>query len=399
MGRNLNLRSLAPALVLVILALGVMACSSSREPSPDAGVASAATSTTPRPANQPLPATPVANSPWEAEWKKTVAAAKREGKAVLSGPPGEDWRKALLSFERDFPDIRVEYIGSNSRDFWPRLLRERELGQYLWDLRVGGPDPQVFAARDRGVLDSVRPLLLLPEVVDEGKWFGGFKGLFVDKERKYIAGFLAYASAAIFVNRDVISEAEFRSDADLLNPRWKGKIVLQDPRGGAGLGSMTVLLAVHGEPFVRDLLSQQNVVVTSDVRQQAEWVVRGRYPIGIGVLPDQLLNLKEQGLKLNVQRLKEGSVGFSTGFGGIQLINRAPHPNAATVFINWLLQQKTQSRLTQALRLNSRRLDVPPGDLESVIDAKRIQDYVPHQSEELLPLRQRSVALAAKLLR
>ncbi len=303
-----------------------------------------------------------------------------------------------MTFEQDFPEIAVEYTGANSRDFWPRMFRERELGQYLWDLRVGGPDPQVYEARDNGMLDPVRPLLLLPEVTEDNSWFGGFNSLFVDKEQKYIAGFLAYSSALVFVNREIIPETEFRSDKDLIDPRWRGKIVLQDPRGGAGLGSMTVLLAVHGEQFVRDLLSNQDVAVTGDNRQQAEWVIRGRYPIGIGVLPDQLMYLRQSGLEFNVQRLQEGSAGLSVGFGGIQLMNRAPHSNAAKVYINWLLSQKAQKSVTEALRLNSRRLDVPTGNPETVIDPDRLEDFVPHQYEHFLQLRQRSVELASKFL-
>ena len=386
MRSNRRFRSFQFALILALL--GLIGCSSAKDPAQAAAP------------DQAIAGTAAANNilPWEADWNKMIAAAKQEGEVALSGPPGEGWRKALMSFEQDFPGIRVQYTGSNSRDFWPRLQRERELGQYLWDLRVGGPDPQVFEARDKGVLDPIRPLLLLPEVADESKWVGGFKGLFVDKEQKYVAGFLAFLSSVILVNRDVVPETEFRSDEDLLDPRWKGKIVLQDPRGGSGLGSITILLAVHGESFVRDLLSRQHLVVTSDVRQQAEWVVRGRYPIGIGVLPDQLLILKEQGLKFNVQRLKQGAVGLSAGFGGIQFFNRAPHPNAARVYINWLLQRQSQMRLTQVLETNSRRVDVPVGDLESAVDPNRIEAYIPHQFETMLPVRQRALELAMKLL-
>ena len=388
-----------PGLLAVIWILGGMACSFPEKPGSDAKLHPAATSVRALPAESDPAAEFGKASEREGEWEEAVRAARQEGKLVLCGPPGETWRRTLLTFEQDFPGIRVEYTGLNSRDFWPRMFRERELGQFLWDLRVGGPDPQVYEARDKAALDPIRPLLLLPEVVDEGKWLGGVEALFVDKEKKYIAGFLSYASSVVYVNRDVISYAEFRSDKDLTDPRWKGKIVLQDPRGGSGLGSMAVLLAVQGEQFVRDLLTKQDVVVTSDIRQQAEWVVRGRYPIGIGVLPDQLLDLKEQGLNFNVRRLKEGSAGLSVGFGGLQLINRSPHAGAARVFLNWVLTQKTQSRLTQALKLNSRRLDVPPGDPEVLVDPSEGRNYIPHQSEEYLYLRQRGAELAAQLLK
>ena len=49
-----------------------------------------------------------AQTEWEREWQKTVAAAKQEGKVVVSGPTRELWRKVLVSFEQEFPGIRVE---------------------------------------------------------------------------------------------------------------------------------------------------------------------------------------------------------------------------------------------------------------------------------------------------
>src|ERR671932_356630 len=61
----------------------------------------------------------------QAEWDRTMAAARQEGKLALSGPPGQLWRDALLTFERDYPEIKVEFTGQNSRDFWPRVAQER----------------------------------------------------------------------------------------------------------------------------------------------------------------------------------------------------------------------------------------------------------------------------------
>ena len=102
---------------------------------------------------------------------------------VISGPTREVWRNVLTTFEKEFPEIKVEYTGGNSRNFWPRVFRERELDQHLWDLRIGGADPQVYEAKSRGVLDPVRPLLLLPEVVDGDVWFGGLDGAFLTRKK------------------------------------------------------------------------------------------------------------------------------------------------------------------------------------------------------------------------
>src|SRR3989339_145884 len=75
------------------------------------------------------------------EWKKVLEAAKKEGKIVISGSPGEGWRKSFVDmFQQEYPEIRVEYSGGSGRSFGARLRKEREMGKKLWDLRLGGAD-------------------------------------------------------------------------------------------------------------------------------------------------------------------------------------------------------------------------------------------------------------------
>ena len=55
---------------------------------------------------------------------------------------------------------------------------------------------------------------------------------------------------------------------------------------------------------------------------------------------------------------------MSSAFGSLALINRAPHPNAAKVFINWLLSREGQTLFQKVISVpgdarNSRRIDVP----------------------------------------
>jgi ABC-type Fe3+ transport system substrate-binding protein len=208
----------------------------------------------------------------------------------------------------------------------------------------------------------------------------------------------AVAQSNLRVNRDVIPETELRTPRELVDPRWKGQIVLNDPRSGSGTAVLGSFLVAYGEDLVRDILGKQEVVVTRDTRQQVEWVVRGRYPIGIGVVPRDLAIFRQQGLGLNVRPLREPAT-ILTSSGGIMLLNRAPHPNAARVFINWLLTRDAQSRITQKLgEYNSARLDVPPVDPESYPDAARLNEYINTQSETILPQLQRAESLAKELL-
>jgi ABC-type Fe3+ transport system substrate-binding protein len=327
-----------------------------------------------------------------------VASARQEGKVSVSGPTAEVWRKALSAFQDDYPGIRVEYTGGDSRAFWPKLAQERSGDQYLWDLRIGGPDPQVFDARDSGLIDPVRPLLFLPEVVDESKWSGGWDAFYADSGKQYLPGFLGSVSKAAYLNTALASPEEVKSEHDLLDPRWKGKIVIQDPRGGAGLAIVTTFLQAHGEPFVRALLSQ-DLIVSGDNRQIAEWLVRARYPIAVGVRTSDLVTFFQQGLGQDVKPIAGMRAhALSIGSGGIQLINRAPHPSAAKLYINWLLTQRTQQMITQTVLDNSRRVDVPPGDPDATPDPTKMSLYVAHQTEELLPARRKAQQIAAELL-
>jgi iron(III) transport system substrate-binding protein len=339
----------------------------------------------------------VAPRPDSGSWDETLAAARREGALVLSVTTGQLWRDLLTTFTQDYPEIRLELTGQLAGDFWPRLRQERAAGQYVWDLRVAGFGTDGFHERDAGTLDPIRPRLR-PDIADDSKWLGGLEALFVDKDKQYMPGYLANLQSNIAINRELIPPAELSSGKDLADPRWKGKIVMQDPRNsGAGNAMLAVLLGAYGEPFVRDLLSRQDVVAAGDHRQIAEWVIRGRYPIGVGLSNERLLPFKEQGLGQHVVQLAE-PLNVSSGTGGLLLINRAPHPNAATVFVNWLLSRDVQARIAPAVAYNSRRLDVSPTDPATAANPARLQEYIHDQDEQTIPLKERALALAKELV-
>src|SRR5712692_9943708 len=150
---------------ILVLALMLGACGSaistgSGAPAPKSRAVSAPASAAPAPAST-------------ADWNAVVAAAKKEGRVAVGGPLGQAWRDALTMFSQQYADIRMEFFGASTTDFWPRVEREQGSGQFLWDVQVGGIGPDTFQVRDNGLLDPVRPLMTLPEVVDGSKWLGG----------------------------------------------------------------------------------------------------------------------------------------------------------------------------------------------------------------------------------
>jgi iron(III) transport system substrate-binding protein len=315
-------------------------------------------------------------------WDRALAAARQEGRVIVLGPPGDTYRAAIATFQEAHPDVQLDFTGVNPRDVIARLLAERDAGQYLVDVYVGGPDTAHSQLKPKGALAPLKPALVRPDVLQDSLWVGGFDAGFMDQEGQYVYAFQGFLGPLIWVNRGAVPEGELSRFEQLLDPRWKGKIVWDDPRtAGSGRPDLAHLLMVLGEDFVRRLL-QQDLVVTSDRRQLSEWLVRGTYPIAGGVDVASLLPFKRQGLGLNVLPLdKESEAGsrLRPGFGNVALFQGAPHPNAASVFVNWLLSKEAQTAWVRETQNNSRRIDVD-GPAESAPDPKGTYRLVNHEA-------------------
>jgi iron(III) transport system substrate-binding protein len=111
----------------------------------------------------------------------------------------------------------------------------------------------------------------------------------------------------------------------------------------------------------------QEPMITAEARPQVDWLVRGQYPIALSPGPATLVEYRKQGVGRNVRPLDVASeAGHRLAMvRAIALINRAPHPNAAKVFINWTLSREGQAHYSSLLEEYSRRLDVGgPEDMQ-----------------------------------
>jgi iron(III) transport system substrate-binding protein len=344
-----------------------------------------------------LVAAPAFGQDWKADWDKTVVAAKKEGALVLSVPSGNIWRGYLMAFGKAYPEIKVEMTPFASRDYWPRVVKEREAGQYLWDLRVGGADALAYRLRDQGHMQEIRSLLVLPEVTDESKWIGGFNRMFLDKEKKYFPAFIANVSQTANYNSKFVPKTP--TIEDLLKPEWVGKMSMADPRGGSALNSLAVMTKVHGEGMVRKFMVDQQMVITSDPRQQLKWLVSGRYPVAFGLPSATFVEYENRGGSVAEFKDVDGLKQWAPGVGALQLTTRAPHPNAVKVFVNWILTRDVQAALAPAVKLNSMRNDVPVAAPDIALDVARLGDYHGTQDEAIEPYMKRTQDLLKEILK
>jgi iron(III) transport system substrate-binding protein len=105
--------------------------------------------------------------------------------------------------------------------------------------------------------------------------------------------------------------------------------------------------------------------VDRDLRRQVEWIAHGRYPILIGPSEAPVGQLEREGVDLGrVTEFTDIGGNITSSSGNVMLVNRAPHPNAAKVFINWLLTRDGQTAFSTAFAYPSRRVDVPTDHLD-----------------------------------
>ncbi|HEV8725992.1 MAG TPA: extracellular solute-binding protein [Candidatus Binatia bacterium] len=304
---------------------------------------------------------------WQQEWEKTLEAAKKEGQVVvyISG-----YDAVLADFEKEFPEIKVTAVTGRGNQLGPRLLAERRAEKFIADVSSTGTNPnyqQYYLAK---ALDPIKPALILPEVTDPSNWYLK-RHQYSDPEGQYVFNYVGSATyGAVNYNTKLVDVKDFKSYWDLLNPKWKGKIAARDVReAGPGAGN-TRFFYYHqdlGPAFIRKLFGEMEVTLFRDFRQGPDWLATGKYAICFFCDVDVL---KQQGLPVDTfgpKVFKEGG-GLVQQFGTLALINRAPHPNAAKVFINWLLSRRGQLSLqkTQAgaeSPADSLRVDIPKDDV------------------------------------
>jgi iron(III) transport system substrate-binding protein len=328
-------------------------------------------------------------------WDAIVAAAKSEGALVIKGSPGSIYAEVLTDgFKKKYPEIKVNYTGLNGFESIPRITRERAAGIYAWDIYIGGTPSTLSTLKPAGAFAPLMPALKLPEVTDDKSWLGGFAAGWQDREKKYAFAFDFTVSAPAYVNWDIVKHEDLQTLEDLMKPEFSGKMVWDDPRlGGPGIAAGVSMVLNYGDDFLAKLVRTQKIAYSNSGRQEAEWVVRGQYPIGLGVGSQDVAPFWRQDLGKNVQVWSGNirTVPGGPGFGAVALMDKAPHPNAAIVYLNWLLSKEGQAEYTKSGR-NSRRLDVPPSDPTTA--AMPGVHYEDIQSEESIAIRDKVSAIS-----
>jgi iron(III) transport system substrate-binding protein len=298
----------------------------------------------PLPGAAPRLRRPVRHRPWRprppAGWDQLVAAAQKEGKVVVSGPPDPGASTRIpAAFKQRF-GIDLEYLAGNSSQLAARVQSERAAGQYTMDVSLSGADTVYGTFIPNGWLEPLRPNLVLPEVL-EGRFWRTGEPWFRDPEKRMVMQLFNTATHTLTINTQYVSPDELKDSESLLDPKWQGKIGGYDPSvNGGGLATASAIYVSKGAEYSARLYQGQKLALSRDYAQIADWVSHGSYPICIPATHQYLIQYYNAGIPLKEMNLADIPQTTGGGFSLVNLWNNAPHPNAAKVFANWIASKE-----------------------------------------------------------
>lgn len=262
-----------------------------------------------------------------------IEAAKKEGELVLYTGliVNQIVRPMTEAFQKKY-GINVTYLSISSQaEIALKVTNEHRAGKVMADVVEGGGQ-MIPALLKAGALEAYRPASAqhyAPEFSSpEGFW--------------HIVS-VNYLMAAY--NTDLVKAAEApRSFEDLLDPKWKGKMVWSgDPNSAGAPGFVGNVLMSLGEPAGRALLGklkeQKPVALMATQRVVLDQVISGQYPLALTTFFHHAVISRAQGAPVQWLPLEPViTVGNIVG-----LVKNRPHPNAGKLFLDFVLSEEGQN--------------------------------------------------------
>lgn len=268
-------------------------------------------------------------APSDAEWAKVIAAAKKEGSVVVySGYVSPNTHKAIGdAFEKAY-GIKVEYFMARGGELRERLRIEQSTGRFLADVSHNALSQTWGANR---VENSLVPHGGLPGAKRLKPEFAARADDTVIPIFTINYGFLINANM-------VKPEDQPKGWRDLLDPKWKGKILSDDPRASGGGRVMFHMTYDKWGAEFHEKLAAQELVFVRDYNEATRRVARGEYPIYIPLILGDYAKIKPLPVRYVIPE-----EGVTYGSYGVGIFRNAPHPNAARLLANFYFSDTAQA--------------------------------------------------------
>jgi len=286
-----------------------------------------------------------------------LTACSRDSRTplVVYSPHGRD---LLTLFEHRFealhPDIDVRWLDMGSQDVYDRLRSERANPQA--DVWFGGPSLVLAQAAHDSLLDCRRPVWA-DAIAPRGRGAGD-------------CYFAAYETPAVFLYAEkVVSAAEAPQDwDDLLDPKWKGKIIIRDPLASGTMRAVFGVIIARGLKQTGDTaagfawlrrLDGQTKVYEQNPALVSEKIARQEGLVTIWDLPDVLIS-RRRGMPIGYVFPKSGTVAIEDG---IAVVRNAKHLAAARAYVDFVGSVEMQLAAAREVFRVPARQDLPVDSL------------------------------------
>lgn len=292
--------------------------------------------------------------------ERLIAGARSEGTvSVYSTVTVEDMVLLNAAFEEKY-GIEVELWRGSASDILQRATTEARAGRFAVDV-IEAPGSEMESMRREGLFKEVS-LPVYSELMEGAQVEG----------RPWVATRLIIFAAGY--NTDLVAEADLpRSYADLLDPKWEGKLGIEATDFNL---FMSLTDALGGEPglqLFRDIQATNGLSVRIGHSLLGNLVISGEVPLGINLYRHFLEPAKRAGAPIDYVYLPPVLAVPS----GAAVTNNAPHPYAAILYMEFLLtdaQAIYEARDNTATNLNHQNL---PEDLEfELVDVPKYVDEI-----------------------
>jgi iron(III) transport system substrate-binding protein len=287
-----------------------------------------------------------AQAPTAQQWAAVEAAAKQEGRVAVYNNLNPAGAELLANaFRKDHPEINIEMTRLGSAPLIQRFGTEFAADRAIADVMITFPDERVFDGMKNGWMMAWVP----PEL-------SAYPAGVNYKNQNMLFNIQTSREAIVWNTQKVKKKDEPKEWADLLDPKWKGKVGLNPPWRSVSIQGIVAYWDKLGLGDTAAKFKANDVRFFEGSGGIMQAVIRG--DVAVAEITDLPVNAAvEDGAPIGFVYPKSGTT-LSQGY--IFVAAKAPRPNAGKVFTNWIMTAKGQKLLQEFAGLSATRPGTPP---------------------------------------
>lgn len=288
--------------------------------------------------------------PVDPEWQQIIDAAREEGELLIYGSFSQSLQDAYIpAFQEKYPFIDVQVIYGTGPESAERIRAEVAGNQLQADIWRSATDP-ALEMRNQGLLEQ----WLAPSLANEPELFPFGPGDYDEQ------GYLNNVSVGVFgiaVNTNLLAEADWPTSwFDLADPKYRSQIIFSDPRRPSPGRSLSWFITQEygeeGEDFL-NAMAEQQLQFEANSAKMAEDLARGERAITAPLLWTEFQAISGA----NVAFIQPDEGLYYAMYNAV-IIDGAPHPNAAKLWIEWEVSHEGQQLKAEIGEESAIRTDV-----------------------------------------